>query len=343
MDSNGNEFCPRCQADLTLQKGYDNHLPYWICKGCGEMLINPAVESESDIAWICDQCESMLNIQPGFREDCGEWKCTVCGFVNRIAPEELYATDDEYRSDLQNPFRGMPDEAVMELSLYQDVERIHGKSYVTLVRRPDTGKLYVRKILMAYDGTVFSYLKQHPVAHMPRILELFEGQNNLVIVEEYIDGQTLDEILEKGLFPEKEAVSVIISLCRILDTLHTLPDPIVHRDIKPSNVMIRPDGEVILLDMNIAKWIDPDQTEDTRYMGTPGFAAPEQVGFGKTASIDKTDIYAVGILLNVMLTGEIPKEKKVSGKLGEIIEHCTRLEAAERYTAKELIEALESL
>ena len=54
------EFCPKCDANLTLQKGYRNDLPYWICKGCGEMLINPEVEG--DIAWICDQCGSMLII-----------------------------------------------------------------------------------------------------------------------------------------------------------------------------------------------------------------------------------------------------------------------------------------
>ena len=55
------EYCPRCDANLTLQKGYSNTLPYWVCKGCGEMLINPEVEG--DIAWICDGCGEMLNIQ----------------------------------------------------------------------------------------------------------------------------------------------------------------------------------------------------------------------------------------------------------------------------------------
>ena len=65
------EFCPRCEAKLTLQKGYDNNLPYWVCKGCGEMLINPSVETESDIVWVCDECGAMLNIQNGFSEKLG--------------------------------------------------------------------------------------------------------------------------------------------------------------------------------------------------------------------------------------------------------------------------------
>ena len=46
------EFCPRCDANLTLQKGYDNSLPYWKCLGCGEMLINPTLETDSGIVWI---------------------------------------------------------------------------------------------------------------------------------------------------------------------------------------------------------------------------------------------------------------------------------------------------
>lgn len=101
------EFCPRCQANLTLQKGYHNDLPYWICKGCGEMLINPEVYAPSDISWICDGCGTMLNTQPGFNEDCDEWKCTECGFVNRIDVSELYLSEDEFRAELRNPYRGL--------------------------------------------------------------------------------------------------------------------------------------------------------------------------------------------------------------------------------------------
>ena len=63
------EFCPRCHATLALQKGYDPNLKYWICKGCGEMLINP--EIESDIVWFCDGCGAVMNEQEGFAEDAG--------------------------------------------------------------------------------------------------------------------------------------------------------------------------------------------------------------------------------------------------------------------------------
>ena len=57
------EFCPRCDANLTLQRGYRNDLPYWECKGCGEMLINPNIDTETNIVWLCDECGAMLNVQ----------------------------------------------------------------------------------------------------------------------------------------------------------------------------------------------------------------------------------------------------------------------------------------
>ena len=78
-------------------------------------------------------------------------------------------------------------------------------------------------------------------------------------------------------------------------------------------------------------------------MGTQFYAAPEQVGFGLYSSSPKTDIYAVGMMLNVMLTGEFPKEKKAEGPIWDIINRCISLDADNRYTAKELIEALDTI
>ena len=79
------------------------------------MLINPSVETDSDIAWICDGCGKMLNIQPGFKEECGEWKCVECGHINKIDPDDLYASEDEYQADLKDPYRGLSDEEVLEI------------------------------------------------------------------------------------------------------------------------------------------------------------------------------------------------------------------------------------
>ena len=341
------EICPHCGADLTMQKGYDNTLPNWICKGCGQMLINPNLDTDSNITWICDKCGSTLNVQPGFNESCGEWKCTECGFINKISQEEVYVSEDEYQADINNPYKGLSDEDALELSLYEEEGTIDDRKDIILVKSSEDGFRYVKKLLKTYDRTIYDYLKDHPIDHMPRICRVYESNNCLIVIEEYVEGTTLADLLEKNdsvkPLDSKYAIRIAKSICEILKVLHSLPTPIIHRDIKPSNVMITPEGDVFLLDMNVAKWYDPEKNDDTRYMGTQYYAAPEQVGYGLKASSAKSDIYALGILMNVMLTGKFPKEEKAFGKVWDIIEKCINLNADDRYSAEELLEALETL
>ncbi len=312
-DGSLHEFCPNCEANLTLQKGYSNDLPYWICRGCGEMLINPEVDAENNISWICDNCGSMLNTQYGFSVDCGEWKCTECGHVNPINSNEVYVSEDEYRDYLSDPYKGISDEDMLELSSYQEILNIDGREDVILVINPESGEQFIKKILTIYNKSIYEYLIKHPVFHMPKVKAVYESDNALFVLEEYIEGKTLAKCIEEGAIEEDQALKITIDLCKILDNLHNLPTPMIHRDVKPSNVMLTSDNEVYLLDMNVARWSDPNKSDDTRYMGTQNYAAPEQVGYGLTASSPKSDIYAVGMLFNVMLTGDFPKYKSVTG------------------------------
>ena len=340
------EFCPNCDANLTLQKGYSSSLPNWVCKGCGQMLINPSLDTDSTITWICDKCEATLNIQPGFNESCGEWKCTECGFVNKISPEEVYVSEDEYQSDISNPYKGLSDNDALELSLYEDEKSIDGRNDIILVKNNEDGHRYVKKLLTTYDRSIYDYLIAHPIYHMPRICRVFESDNCLIVIEEYVEGTTLADLIEKDGFVKplnsNDAIRIAKSICEILKTLHSLPTPIIHRDIKPSNVMVASEGEVFLLDMNVAKWYDPEKNDDTRYMGTQNYAAPEQVGYGLSASSAKSDIYALGMLMNVMLTGRFPKEEKATGEIWNIIEKCISLNVEDRYSAAELSDALDT-
>lgn len=337
------EYCPRCDANLTLQKGYDHNLSYWKCLGCGEMLINPELDADSNIIWFCDGCDAVLNNQQGFNEECGDWKCTECGYVNKIDLSELYRTDDEYQEELRNPYRGLTDEEVLELSAYQDEEYIDDRDDIAIVTNRNTGERFIRKLLTTYEKSIYDHIKDHPIANMPRIEALYESSNCLIVIESYIEGRTVADMIKNGPISENEAIRVAKGVCRVLEQLHGQTIPIVHRDIKPANIIVTPDDEIYLLDMNVAKWYDPDKTDDTRYMGTQYYAAPEQVGYGLSASSAKADIYAVGMLLNVMLTGCFPKEKKAEGRLWNIIECCIELNAIDRYTAGELLAELEKL
>ncbi len=335
------EYCPRCEANLTLQKGYDNSLPYWICKGCGEMLINPDIDDDGNIAWICDKCEAMLNIQPGFKENDGEWKCIECGFVNKIGQSEIYKSDDEYRVNLNNPYKGMSDEDVLKLMVYTGDSPVAGRDDVFIVR-DDTGKQFVKKILRRYDLSIFRYLKDHPIEYMPKIYEVCEGENSLVVIEEYIDGPTLREIMDNELIEADTAAGIARDITKILKNLHSQQPPIIHRDVKPSNIIISEVGDVYLLDVNVAKW-QREENEDTRLLGTLYYAAPEQFGYGMKASTEKTDVYAVGIILNEMITGQMPKEIMAQEPAGDIVKKCISLEPENRYTDTELLEALNNI
>ena len=337
------EYCPHCEANLTLQKGYDNHYPYWICKGCGEMLINPDSGVEDGVVWVCDKCGAMLNLQENFESNTGSWACLECGFVNKICRSEIYVSDEEYQAELRNPYRGLSDEEILSLSVYEDIGCIDDRSNVILVKDKETGTPFIKKLLTIYDRSIYESLMKKPVPHIPKIHKIYEGENCLIIIEEYIEGKTVAEMLDVGTIPQKTAIGIAFNVCRIIDDLHNLPFPIVHRDIKPSNIIVTPKNEVYLIDMNVAKWYVKGEADDGSYMGTAGYAAPEQVGYGFSASSAKTDVYAVGMLLNVMLTGKFPKEEKASGEIWSVIEQCIKLNSDERISTPDLITSLLNL
>ena len=336
------EYCPRCDANLTFQKGYDNTLPYWICRGCGEMLINPELGT-GDIIWLCDDCGALLNVQAGFDESLDEWKCTECGCVNELSDMEVYESDDEYQAEMGNPYRGLSDEEMLNLSLYRDEAFLDEDKDIILVRNIESGRRFVKKLLTVYDKSIYSYLMGHPVLHMPWIIEIHESSNCLIVIEEYIEGKTLSEMLEVAVISERQAIDITQGICKVLLQLHTAEPPIIHRDIKPSNVILSPDGQVFLLDMNVAKWYNPEKVDDTRHMGTQYYAAPEQMGYGMKASSPKADVYALGVLLNVMITGEFPKKRKAKGEIWDIIEKCINLDEEKRFSVKELLMKLDKL
>lgn len=226
---------------------------------------------------------------------------------------------------------------------YTVTDTLNEKHGIYLVRDLETGRQYVKKILTVYSADVYKVLFEHPVPNVPKIHDMFESNGVLTVIEEYIYGQNLKEILNAvGKLDEERAVGILKKLCRILQKLHSYSPPIVHRDIKPSNIIISPDDEVWLIDLNASKFENAHQSKDTVLIGTEGYAAPEQYGFGSSNS--KTDIYAVGILLNEMLTGELPSVKKADGPFLEIIDKCTKLDPAKRFASvSDIIAALDKL
>lgn len=236
------------------------------------------------------------------------------------------------------------------LTSYFDITTLCPKGHVVLVRNELDEQLYVKKYLQCYSPEVYLQLKAHPIKNTPVIYGIYEepqdnetGQPQLTVIEEYLPGSTLAEILEEeGVFSEKETLDIAMQLCRILMELHAQKPSIIHRDIKPSNIMRTPQGIIKLLDFNAAKAENASQGRDTVLLGTAGFAAPEQYGF--SSSSPQTDIYAVGVLMNVCLTQALPSEKAAAGKLKKVICKCLELNPRDRYqNVRELYLALKRI
>ena len=158
-----------------------------------------------------------------------------------------------------------------------------------------SGDVYISKRLTHYDPDVYQFLYTHSDRHIPRIVNLIEEGEELVVIEEYIRGNTFDVILGDASMPDRDKLKYFVDLCEGLMFLHNAPKPIIHRDLKPSNILIADDGRLVIIDYDAAKIFKSDQNQDTTFLGTEGRAAPEQYGFMQ--SDVRTDIYAVGRML----------------------------------------------
>lgn len=158
--------------------------------------------------------------------------------------------------------------------------------------------------------------------------------DNCVVLEEFINGETLESIIEKsGGLNEETAAGYMLGICNGLTGLHS--NGIIHRDITPSNVMITYDGKIKIIDFDIARIPDMTAAHDTAILGTVGYAAPEQFGFRQTDV--RCDIYAAGVLFNYMLTKQLPGESVTQSRYKKIISKCTSIDPENRYlTAKKL-------
>ncbi|MDO5786049.1 MAG: serine/threonine-protein kinase [Eubacteriales bacterium] len=218
------------------------------------------------------------------------------------------------------------------------VRALGNRSDVTLIREA-SGQLYVRRIIPAEKVSVYQTLQSLHAPHIPEIISITEiSAEQYEVIEAYIEGQTLEHILSsRGLLPEDQAAVYITQLCDALEIVHKAG--IIHRDIKPENIIITADDTLYLLDFDISRVHKRGQHADTDFMGTKGYAAPEQFGFQQTSV--STDIYAIGVVLNEMITGQLPQEALPYSSIRRIIIRCTDIDPTRRYrSVKQLKNAL---
>lgn len=206
---------------------------------------------------------------------------------------------------------------------------------VSVVRHKKSGTRYVFR---RYSGSGEVYCRLLPVLcpHLPQIMEAAEQDGQTAVLEEYVQGDTLAELLMGARLTEREARQVTMQLCQALHVLHSMGA--VHRDVKPENVILR-GSDAVLIDFDAARIYKVASESDTQVLGTTGFAAPEQYGIFQ--SDERADIFSLGVLLNIMLTGKHPSREMAAGKMGRIVRKCTMTAPEQRYqSARALMEVL---
>ncbi|MCD8120000.1 MAG: serine/threonine protein kinase [Lachnospiraceae bacterium] len=196
----------------------------------------------------------------------------------------------------------------------------------------------------------------HP--NIVSIVDVIEDKDSFLIVMDYIEGNSLKERLEEqGAQPQEDVIKWAKQLCSVLSYLHGLDPPVIYRDMKPANIMLKPDGNVCVMDFGIAREYKQRNREDTVSLGTYGYAAWEQYeGAGGGQTDARTDIYNLGATMFHLVTGVdltnphnhiVPIRQinpALSSGLEQIIEKCTMHEKEERYqSCDELLVDLENV
>ncbi|MDO4383093.1 MAG: serine/threonine-protein kinase [Eubacteriales bacterium] len=229
------------------------------------------------------------------------------------------------------------------LSCYQDLTELGGHHNVHLIKHNLTDEIYTKKILRRFSFDVYLQLQTAQIPGIPQIHEMIPDGDSLILIEDYIHGQTLDQLLkQKGTLSEEEVFAILLPLCDTLGKLHRLNPPVVHRDLKLSNIIRTDSGAIYIVDFDTARNYEPGLEQDTELLGTKEYASPEQYGFGQSDA--RSDIYALGVIINRLLTGEYPKHQLCEGPLQPIVTRCTRMDPEARFnTVEELIGELEAI
>ena len=239
-----------------------------------------------------------------------------------------------------------------------------GTSTVYLAQNMKLGTLWaVKQVDKKHGGQMDllaepNILKKLNHTALPRIFDMIEDEQFLYIIEDFVEGVSLEKELSVcKKFTADKVLIWAIQLCDVLHYLHTFkPNPIIFRDLKPANIILTYDEKIKLIDFGVAREYKMEAVNDTTHLGTRGYAAPEQYGHAQTDA--RTDVYSLGITLYQLLTGIKPSgvytshaiqdirrmSPLVSQQFEYIIFKCTRKNPDERFqTIAEVMCALQDI
>lgn len=222
--------------------------------------------------------------------------------------------------------------------------------WTLLVQRKSDGKRCVAKLFRGVRRKIgqreADILRRLDHPDIPKLVAYLEDAETSVVIREYVEGKPLDRYIAERVMSEPVIIEIGMKICRVLEYLHGLPDPVIHRDIKPQNIIVDEKGDVKLIDFGISRIRNEENPVDTVFAGTVAYAPPEQYGFRQTDQ--RTDIYSLGMVLQYMLTGSVDTASDKHGTegslLGEIIAKCTSFAPEKRFrSTRELYKSLARL
>jgi len=281
--------------------------------------------------------------------------------------------------DVKKTILSSREESISEVERDYDIIReigIGGMCKVYEIKDKKLGKKYAMKVLsdelkvsrrererFLQEAKRIAMIDKHEaIVDIYRVIDETDKGGNIYLILEYVDGKTINEILdERGRIDWKEVVSIVLDICEALSFAHK--NKVIHRDLKPSNIMLTIDGKVKVLDFGIARelkdTISRISGKDTS--GTLVYMSPEQ----HLGSYDeRSDIYSLGVTMYEMLTCEVPFKgpefylqktqmvyrpaseivPDIPKRIDEIIAKCLQADKEKRYqSVEELLNDLKEL
>ena len=238
--------------------------------------------------------------------------------TNRVAPSACAL--GTFSHTTHDPISGAPSGLASWMGQHRSTSANHAAPSACALGTFSQRLVILKRI--ALTGLPYRMLKGKDYPLIPRVLYCIEDGDETVVVEEYVQGESLlDRIGRKAYLSERETESVLLQLCEGLDEIHA--QGIIHRDIKPSNLILQSGGIIRLIDFDAARTVKEHSGEDTMHLGTRGYAPPEQFGYGQTDA--RSDIYSIGITMRKALPEEY------DGYLAKIFAKCTEIDPDRRY------------
>ena len=226
---------------------------------------------------------------------------------------------------------------------YEKLTNLGGEDSQTFLAKDKmSGRIVVKKYVTYDVALLYEKIRDIQNKYVVTVYEVALSEKMGIVITEFVSGITLREYMEeRAAIAPDEVVRIIGELCVALEAIHK--QDIIHRDLNPNNIILTGDGVVKLIDFGIAREVKENCACDTTILGTVGYAAPEQFGFMQ--SDERTDIFALGILMNVMLTGNQTGQQLYKEEpLASIIKKCTEIDPNNRFQAvSDLEKALEAI